>query len=130
MQNLILFDSEARNHLLPLTATRPMAELRIGILKLREKWEKHLDATASYITQDYLQEKFPIRIEDDNLIVHGGLLPNKALVDRIKSIRSNEALVQDGELLAARISAQQIANLISDEALHELQGHEIEEESP
>ena len=79
MLNIILFDSDARDELLPLTATRPMGELRLGILTLREKWERFFKGSVSYITQEYLQEKYPINIEEENFIVNAGVLPNNKL---------------------------------------------------
>ncbi len=130
MLNVILFDSDARNHLLPLTATRPMGELRIGVLTLREKWERRLKASVSYITQEYLQEKFPMRIEDDNLIIHGGVIPNDALVRKIKALEANQALLFNGELLAARLNEAQFEALIEDEEVRELDGVDIDEAIP
>ncbi len=130
MLNLILFDSDARNHLLPLTATRPMGELRIGILTLREKWERRLHASVSYITQEYLQEKYPIRVDAENLVVNAGILPNEALCRRIESMGRNEALLIDGELVAARLDEAQFEALIEDEEVHELQGKELDESIP
>lgn len=58
--NYILFDGTVRNALLPLTFTRPVAEIRVGILTIREKWEKHLGTTTTTITEEYLSEKFPM----------------------------------------------------------------------
>jgi len=43
--NYILFDGPSRNNLLPLTYTRPVAEIRVGILTIREKWEAFLEST-------------------------------------------------------------------------------------
>lgn len=125
MLNIILFDTDARNHLMPLTATRPMGELRLGILTLREKWERQLRASVSYITQEYLQEKYPIRIEDENLIISSGYLPTPALCRRIKELGRNEALLDDGELVAARLDEGQFELLIEDEEVRELQGIEL-----
>jgi len=130
MQNLILFDSDARNHLLPLTATRPMGELRVGIFTIRGKWERHLNAYASYITQEHLQEKYPIRIESENLVVNGGILPNEALCRRIAQLNFSEALLYDGELVAARLDAAQFETLIEDEEVRELSGIEVEADIP
>jgi len=48
--NVILFDSNVRNALLPLSFTRPVADIRIGILTIREKWENLLNTTTSTIT--------------------------------------------------------------------------------
>lgn len=128
MVNLILFDSDARNQLLPLTATRPMGELRLGALTLREKWERHLGASASYITQEYLQEKYPIRVEAENLVINGGVLPTDALCRRIERMGMNEALVYDGELIAARLDEAQFEALIEDEEVRELQGTELDKD--
>ena len=128
--NIILFDSDARNHLLPLTATRPMGELRVGILTLREKWERLLRGAASYITQEYLQEKFPIHIEDENVIVNAGILPNELLCNRIKELKPSEALLLHGELVAARLNEVQFEQLIEDEEVHSLQGLELEGNIP
>ncbi len=130
MVNLILFDSDARNHLLPLTATRPMGELRVGILTLREKWERRLRASVSYITQEYLQEKYPIRVEAENLIINAGILPNESLCRRIGQMDMNEALLSNGELVAARLDEAQFEALIEDEEVRELQGQELGQDIP
>ena len=67
--NLILFDNWCRPHLLPLTYTRPAADIRVGITTLREKWERVLNMPSSILTESYLQEKFPLRTSGDNLLV-------------------------------------------------------------
>ncbi|MCB0524956.1 MAG: GlmU family protein [Saprospiraceae bacterium] len=126
MLNIILFDSDSRDNFLPLTATRPMGELRLGILTLREKWERLLDGSVSYITQEYLQGKFPIDIEDENLIINAGVLPNARLCARIKQLKLNEALLYKGELLAARLNETRFESLIDDEEVSELRGTEID----
>lgn len=100
--NLILFDGWTRPHLFPLTYTRPIADMRVGILTIREKWEKCLGATSSTLTKHYLQEKFPLRTSDDNLLVSGALLPNDELVAAIANLQLGEALCYDGNLLAFR----------------------------
>ncbi len=130
MLNIILFDSDARSRLQPLTSTRPMGELRLGILTLREKWERRLKGSVSYITQEYLQEKYPIHIESENLVVNGGMIPTAELCQRIDAIGLGEALLHDGELVAARLNAAQFETLIEDEEVHELQGKEVESTIP
>ena len=59
-RNYILFDDRHRDHLLPFTFIRPVAEIRIGILTIREKWEKWTGQDFHGITQDYLREKYPV----------------------------------------------------------------------
>lgn len=130
MSNIILFDTDARDHLLPLTATRPMGELRMGILTLREKWERRLHGTVSYITQEYLQEKYPIQIGEENLIINGGVLPTPALCERIEALGRNEALLRNGELVAARLNEAQFELLLSEEEVDTLQGQELEPSIP
>jgi len=51
--NYILFDGTVRNALLPFTFTRPVADIRVGILTIREKWEKYLGATTTTLTEKY-----------------------------------------------------------------------------
>jgi UDP-N-acetylglucosamine diphosphorylase/glucosamine-1-phosphate N-acetyltransferase len=111
MKNIILFDSEVRDHLLPLTYTRPVAELRVGILTIREKWELYLEGIASHITQDYLSEKYPINIADDNYIIDGAILPTPALCNLINDLDYNQALLHKGELIAARLDDANLEHL-------------------
>ena len=58
--NYILFDGPVRNQLLPFTYTRPVADIRVGILTIREKWEHYLQTTTTTVTEDYLSDKFPM----------------------------------------------------------------------
>ena len=106
--NCILFDDSSWNNLLPLTYTRPSCEIRIGILKISEKWEKWLDAKASFLTQDYLSCKYPVHVSSDNLLINGSILPTKELVDLIKDLKSGQVLKKDDVLLAARLTSDQV----------------------
>ncbi len=99
--NLILFDDNRRNHLLPFTYTRPIADLRIGILTIREKWEKLSGDKASFLTQDYLQAKFPTRKETSNLLIAGSILPDKDLFQAIRNLKEGQMLVSGDEPIAA-----------------------------
>lgn len=102
--NYILSDGTARQSLLPFTFTRPVAAIRIGILTIAEKWEKHLGASVSFLTDAYLQEKFPLQVEDDNVVINGSFLPNATLVNAIVALQPNQALVDGDEVIAYRIS--------------------------
>ena len=127
MKNIILFDSDIRDQLLPITYTRPVCELRIGILTIREKWEHWLKGRVSYITQDYLSEKYPISIASDNLVINGAILPDTELCQLIHNLKFNEALLKNGELIAARLDERQFYNLMEDNDIEELEGFELEE---
>jgi len=111
--NIILFDNQTRTHLLPFTFTRPMAEIRIGITTIREKWERTFKTTCSFFTQDYLSELFPCMITDDNLFIAGNLLPDPALVEAIKTLNIGKVLKdsQNGVLALRAGSFEEFADL-------------------
>jgi UDP-N-acetylglucosamine diphosphorylase/glucosamine-1-phosphate N-acetyltransferase len=102
--NLILFDDRSRDHLLPLTFTRPIAELRIGILTIREKWENRGSFQTSFLTENYLAEKFPLHRESENVLIAGSVCPDDPFVEAVRNLQKGEALVKNNRLLAARDS--------------------------
>ncbi|HMT53156.1 MAG TPA: GlmU family protein [Saprospiraceae bacterium] len=128
--NIILFGEDNWFHFLPLTLTRPVCELRVGILTIREKWEKWLDGKGSFITQDYLSEKYPICIEQDNLLINSTFLPTESLVNAIKKLDLNHSLMLGTEMVAARISEDRLNRLATDESVipsltaHDLVGND------
>jgi len=106
--NYILYDGPHRETLLPLTFTRPVAGIRIGITTICEKWESYLGQEISHLTQDYLQKKFPLVKENENIVIDASILPNDGLVDQIKSLKHGQTLVNKGRLLAANVNPQQL----------------------
>ncbi len=98
--NYILFDGAVRNSLLPFTYTRPVADIRIGILTIREKWEKYLGFTTTTLTEDYLEEKYPMVELEENIMISGAVLPTAELVSQIKDLKENQAISKDEEIIA------------------------------
>ncbi|HSQ45636.1 MAG TPA: GlmU family protein [Lutibacter sp.] len=98
--NYILFDGTVRNSLLPLTFTKPVADLRIGILTIREKWETHLGFTTTTLTEDYLEEKFPMVEMAQNVMINASFLPTLPLVELIVELKENQAIFKDEEVIA------------------------------
>ena len=98
--NYILFDGSARNQLLPFTYTRTVADIRVGILTIREKWEKMLGFTTSTVTEDYLIDKFPMIEMEQNIFINASILPTENLVNLIQNLSENKALFIDDEPLA------------------------------
>ena len=98
--NIILFDSNRENYY-PLSYTRPISSFRIGILTIKEKWEKYYKS-VSVQTVDYLSVRFPLKIEKDNLWIKSNTLPCSALITELKSLRVGELLEKDGETIAFR----------------------------
>lgn len=138
--NIIFFDSPSlRTHLLPFTFTRPVADLRVGILTIKEKFETYFnqyiknteknklgnnfdsqskDYTFSFLTQDYLQEKFPVyfegnkteNINDGNLYINGAVLPNTEFFEKLDALPLETAIFSDtkegSELIAFKTFTQ------------------------
>jgi len=104
--NLILFDGELRKHLLPFSYTRPLAQMRIGILTIAEKWEKHLETKASYYVPNYLATKYKLKIAEDNLLINGALCPNMRVLSKIVELKRGQGLYQGDVLLAARLTGE------------------------
>lgn len=101
--NPILFDDPIiRINLLPFTYTRPIGNIRVGILTIDEKWEKWLGVRPCFQTAGYLEKKFGKKNGDDNLLINGAVCPDQKLVDTIKALPPHYFLVQDQLLIAAR----------------------------
>ncbi|WP_196893198.1 GlmU family protein [Aureivirga marina] len=98
--NYILFDGAVRNSLLPFTYTRPVADIRVGILTIREKWEKYLGFTTTTITEEYLEEKFPMIEAEKNIMIDASVLPSEELVSVIKDLKENQCVVYKEEIIA------------------------------
>jgi len=110
MNDFILFDDDGRNLLLPFTFTRPCSEIRTGILTITEKWELRLKGKASFITEEYLQEKFPASAKAV-LFINGRFVANNEDVAKINLLKEGEGLWCDNLLLAyKKNSNENIAN--------------------
>ena len=105
--NYILFDGAVRDQLLPFTYTRPVADIRVGILTIREKWERMLGATTTTITEDYLVDKYPMVELEENVMINGSFIPSENLVAVIKGLKENQAVFYEDEPLAFFASEDQ-----------------------
>jgi len=124
MKNIILFDNQRREQLLPFTFTRPICEIRVGALTIREKWAIQLNGRVSFITQDYLSDKYDITISEVNYLVNGAVLPNPELCSLISQMESGQAMLANGELIAAVLDREQFNRLMYDD-IEELDSFEI-----
>jgi len=98
--NYILFDGPSRNNLLPFTFTKPVADIRIGILTIREKWEKYLGFTTTTVTEDYLSEKYPMVEMEQNVMVNASYLPNFKIVELITGLKEDQAIFNGEDVIA------------------------------
>jgi len=108
MKNLILFDTrESHENLLPLSYTRPIADFRVGILTIADKWRLRMrDSRVSSLTVEYLREKFPLEVEEDNLFVESVILPDEQIIAAVDALSPGEALVYEGRRIAFRGSVE------------------------
>lgn len=98
--NYILFDGPVRNALLPFTFTRPVADIRIGIITIREKWEKHLGYTTTTLTEEYLMDKYPMVEMEENIMINASFLPTEDMVEMIEGLGENQALFSGDDVVA------------------------------
>jgi len=98
--NYILFDGPSRNALLPFTFTRPVADILIGIMTIRQKWEMRLGSTTTTLTEEYLSEKFPMVELEENVMINASFLPNDILVEMVSNLEPNQAIFKGDEVIA------------------------------
>lgn len=109
--DVILFDGAAHQSLWPLTATKPVAKLRIGIFTIEEKWNYYLDTNIGVRTKGYLNAKFNAFEEEASLGIYAGVLPTLALVKSIKSLPKGQILIKDGQVIALSPMPSSNANM-------------------
>ncbi|PKP52824.1 MAG: glucose-1-phosphate thymidylyltransferase [Bacteroidetes bacterium HGW-Bacteroidetes-1] len=109
--NFILFDSTSRTGLLPLTFTRPVADIRFGILTIREKWEMYLKSVTSSLTEDYLSIKYPLVKDEINMLINGSICPTKELVKQVNALKEGQALIKEETIIAMCLNAHSLENI-------------------
>lgn len=104
MQKIIFTEEYCKpENLHPFTYIRHIQDIRIGILTIREKWERYLKiASANKWEDHYLDDEQSIKIEkgigkDDYLLVHANVLPTKAIISKIKNLKNGEFLTSGKE---------------------------------
>ncbi len=112
--NYILFDDQVvRKNLLPLTFTRPVADLRFGIMTMREKWEFVLNEKTSSLTESYLSKKYPLIKGDDNILINSSVVPSESLIKEINALKTDQALVGNVKVIAMRLSLDSLEHMDS-----------------
>jgi UDP-N-acetylglucosamine diphosphorylase/glucosamine-1-phosphate N-acetyltransferase len=109
--NYILFDDSSRSNLLPLTFMRPVADIRFGILTIREKWERYLKNETSTMTESYLSEKYPLTHGTSNILINGSVCPTQEMVDAILALKPNETLNTNEYFIALNLGDSISENL-------------------
>ena len=104
MQKIIFTEEYCKpENLHPFTYTRHIQDIRIGILTIREKWERYLKILSANKWEDhYLDNEQSIKIEkgigrDDYLLIHANVLPTAAVISKIKKLKNGEFLFSGTE---------------------------------
>lgn len=112
--NIILFDDPIiRGQLLPLTYTRPVASLRVGIMTIAEKWSKRLTGSqVSFSTQPYLEKKFARVATSDNYWINGAICPDESFITVLRTLKLNDAIEKNGRIIAVRTADDEVPEVI------------------
>ncbi len=94
IQTIALFDDDRRKQLLPLTFTRPIAEFRVGITTIAEKWQRNTGAKLTYCTADYLQKKYLPPQQLPDIYINSACLPDPAILTALIQLRPGEMLIK------------------------------------
>ncbi|HLP53734.1 MAG TPA: GlmU family protein [Fluviicola sp.] len=99
--NIILHDNGLHLRFAPLTLTRPVGDLRMGILTNAERWSKWIpEATISFHTEAYLSKKFPKVDAPDSVEVNAAVIPNEELAAAVVCLDKNQQLMMGENWLA------------------------------
>ena len=115
---VILADFNLGPAFLPFTYTKPLAELRMGILTFRERWELVLETRCTSWGEDFMQVKYPLEATSDNLVIEASLIPSESLISAFKALEPGEALFRDNRLMGYR--ANGLLNAKEAEALKQV----------
>lgn len=100
---LILHDNGLHLRFAPLTLTRPVADLRVGILTNVERWKKWIpEASISFATENYLSKKFPTEASEDAVIVNSAIIPTESIAAAVVSMEDHQELLSEGVWIARR----------------------------
>ncbi|MNJ86587.1 hypothetical protein D3C87_40900 [compost metagenome] len=106
--NIILHDNELHLRFAPLTLTRPVGDLRVGILTNKERWEKWIpEATVSFETEAYLSKKFSRKDGKETVEVNAAIIPNEAIAAAVLHLEDNQVLVSEETWIARKGEGKQ-----------------------
>ncbi len=109
--NYILFDDATWQNLLPLTFTKPVSEIRIGILTITEKWETYLNGKLTFQTQEYLSSKYKGVYTNNAVFINGKICPTPELLAQINNLEFNKGIKKGNTLIAYRSNTASALNI-------------------
>lgn len=107
-----LFEDEFLDNFHPLTLTRPIYDLRVGIFTLAEKWKYALksDEDLHGPLREHLKGVFPepsLESKPEEVIwINPRYIPQDDLAERIKGLEMMQYLTDNDTLVAAKVDAK------------------------
>ena len=115
---LLLDDNGLHLRFAPLTLTRPVAELRWGILTNAERWKFWLpEADIFFGTEAYLQTKYPASDAIDR-VVNAAIVPTEEIAGAVVAMENDQALIVGDTWIARTGNAGQRLLFRGQEPLH------------
>ena len=109
--SIILSDAGSHKHLLPLTFTRPVGQIRPAILRIAEGWYVRSGLGVGYRTEPYLATAFPlISTEGTAYEVDAALFPTDDLVSAVMDLRAGQVLTAGGRAQAFVVEGEAVPN--------------------
>lgn len=108
---IVLFDNINRKQLYPFTTVRAVADIRIGMFSLKERWELYLNEEVEILTEDYIQPLYNEFPQGDLLLIDASVLPTTNLVAAVKEISIGSHLFNSKGFIAGRLLANQPLHL-------------------
>ncbi len=97
---VVFFEDKTCGRLLPVTYTKPVSHLRMGMLTMSERWGKAGFEVLGDVTRPYLQSVFPDKKQDGVLYINARVFPSIDFVKSIQHLKTNETLYSNGQLIA------------------------------
>jgi len=115
--NVCFFEDKQAVHFLPLTLTRPLCDLRLGVRTIAEKWLLRL-STEKYvaITKPYLKNIFtnPRSHKDFFLFINSRFLPEPKLLNTIQEMQSGDTVLFNNNLIACKCTLSEFREISTD----------------
>jgi UDP-N-acetylglucosamine diphosphorylase/glucosamine-1-phosphate N-acetyltransferase len=103
--------------LFPFTLVRSMQDIRVGILTIREKWERMMAMTSVDKKQNNYKDSAChvdfdlLKSSDSWWLLHGNVLPTPALCKSILALQNGDCLLdKNGSAIAYRVSKKQVVS--------------------
>ncbi len=117
MQICFIDTEESWKQMLPMTYTRPVSDVRVGISKIHEKWTHELGAQAiSFRSQEYLSDLF-LAPTNKPLTILGNVLPSDHLVQILRGLREDQAVIHQDRIIAGHFDFEEAFEIGSREAI-------------